>query len=118
MSKRNTWALLFAVSALLLVACGSTQAPPPCDPEIEIKRVPDPYPVVVVIEMLPPLELEDVPEMVPDTASVEEQKENAIAIAEARDRNYERLIARDKAWAEKVKRHNESAADVQPPDDS
>ena len=118
MKPRNIIHLSMIVSvALLLVSCGSTSAPPPCDPTVEIKEVPTPYPVVVVIEMLPPLELEPVPEMAPDDATPEEKKARALLIAETRERNHALLLARDEAWEMKVKAHNESAADVRPPED-
>lgn len=101
------------VLLLGLTACGSSRPCPPCHPELQPVEVPHPYPVVLIIEMLPPLELEPVPAMVPRDADPEVRKANALAIAETRDRNRARLVARDEAWALKISHHNELAAEVE-----
>ena len=103
---------LTLVLAIGLTACGSSRPSPPCNPELVIKEVRSPYPVVLVMELLPPLRLEIVPPMAPDDAAPEDKKANALAIAEAREKNHATLIARDAAWTMKTEHHNSLAEDV------
>ena len=113
MSRTRTSNLyLILVLSLGIAACGSSRPCPPCYPEIKPVEVPHPYPVVLVIELLPPLVLDVVPAMAPADAPAEDKKTNALAIAEARERNHARLVARDDAWTLKIKHHNSLAEDV------
>ena len=109
---RRTSHLYLIFVFLALTACGSSRPCPPCNPDLEIVEVPHKYPVVLVIELLPPLVLEDVPVMVPADSDPEVKKANALAIAETRERNHEVLVARDEAWTMKVEHHNSLAEDV------
>jgi len=109
---RTSHLYLVFVLALGLTACGSTRPTPPCNPEIKIVKVPAPYPLVIVVGILPPLVLEPVPAMAPTDAGPETKKENALAIAGATERNQAALVARDGAWYLKVKQHDDLAENV------
>ena len=113
---RRAWTShLYLISIFLitaLTACGSSGHCPPCFPEIEIVKVPHPYPVVLVIQLLPPLMLEPVPQMASSDATPKEKKTAALAIAETREKNHAKLVARDEAWTQKIEHHNGLAEDV------
>lgn len=110
-TRTSNVSLVFAL-LLTATACGTSRPCPPCNPELEIVKVKHPYPVVLVVELLPPLVLEEVPAIAPDDATPEEAKANALAIAEARDRNHTKLVARDASWTMKVSHHNSLAEDA------
>ena len=109
---RTSHLYLILAIAIGLTACGSSRPSPPCNPELKIVKVPSPYPVVLVMELLPPLRLEVVPPMAPADATPEEKKTAVLAIAEATEKNTATLIARDAAWTMKIEHHNSLAEDV------
>lgn len=103
---------LILALAIGLTACGSSRPSPPCNPELQIVKVKSPYPVVLVMELLPPLRLEVVPPMAAADATPEEKKATVLAIAEATEKNTAILVARDAAWTMKIEHHNSLAEDV------
>jgi hypothetical protein len=102
--------LLGAVMVLMLLptmSCTSSRGcPENPEPVIKIKEVPMPYPVLLKIKLLPPLELPEYPMAPSHDADEAEWKTFALEVERVAKEREARRAARIEALEEQINRHN------------
>ncbi|MHC4371000.1 MAG: hypothetical protein ACYSW8_25605 [Planctomycetota bacterium] len=102
MNSKSIALVFFMLGALLpLLACGSTRASPPNEPEFYFKEVPKPYPVVLKFAPLPPLVLPDYPPHPGPDAGEAELKEWSLEVERVTAERAALRIARIEAYEER-----------------
>lgn len=107
-------AVVLIIGLLPATACTSSRGCPEMpEPEIKFEQVPMPYPIIIQIKMLPPLELPEYPMAVSHDATDEERKDFALEVERVAKEREAKQAARIKALEEKIKAHN--ALETPPP---
>jgi hypothetical protein len=111
--------VLMIIALILLMGCSSTRSKPCPDPEpvIELKEVPKPYPVVIQIETLDPLELPDYPQPPGHDASEAEWKIFAQEVKRIAEERGAKKDARIEALQQLIDDHNRLKISVTEPED-
>lgn len=105
----RSFGMVMVLIGILLptMACTSSRGCPEMpEPEIKFEQVPMPYPIIIYIKELPPMDLPEYPMAVSHDATDDERKDFALEVERVSKEREAKMKARIEALEEKIRSHN------------